>query len=131
MTVKTAKAAITALWGFAAIPLLLILIIRQLNGFYGSDAQAVWAWAAQFLFPILTLIGGAWSVAGSPQDNTLLSSKVLFWGAVVLSIFYLLVLYVILGIHTIKVFEESGMFLGVLQALVVGWLGKFFIEVKH
>jgi hypothetical protein len=34
MTVKSAKIVLTALWGVGAIPLLSILVSRQLNGFY-------------------------------------------------------------------------------------------------
>jgi hypothetical protein len=80
MTIKTAKIALTALWGVCAIPLLLVLVLRQLNGFYGDQAQAAWSWAAQFVFPNLTLIGGAWSVAGSPEDDKPLGSAIVFWG---------------------------------------------------
>lgn len=38
MTIKTAKIALTALWGVSAIPLLLVLVLRQVNGFYGDQA---------------------------------------------------------------------------------------------
>jgi hypothetical protein len=135
MTVKSAKIVLTALWGVGAIPLLSILVLRQLNGFYGDQAQAAWSWAAQFLFPNLTLIGGAWSVAASPDEDKPLGSSIVFWGAVVASAFYLAVLYVVLGAHASgsmrSSLEQSGLFLGLIQALVVGWLGKFFIEAKH
>ena len=39
MTIKTAKIALTALWGVCAIPLLLVLVLRQLNGFYGKRGK--------------------------------------------------------------------------------------------
>ncbi len=93
MTIKTAKIALTALWGVCAIPLLLVLVLRQLNGFYGDQAQAAWSWAAQFVFPNLTLIGGAWSVAGSPEDDKPLGSAIVFWGAMIVSAFYIVILY--------------------------------------
>jgi hypothetical protein len=42
---------------------------------------------------------------------------------------------VVLGAHASgsmrSSLEQSGLFLGLIQALVVGWLGKFFIEAKH
>ena len=135
MTVRTAKIALTALWGVAVIPLLLILVLRQLAGFFGDDVQAPWTWAAQYVSPSLTLIGGAWTVSTNPEDDKALTSSVVFWGAMVLSGFYLVVLYLVLAaqVHgSVKaVMESSGLFLGLIQGLVVGWLGKFFIEAKR
>jgi hypothetical protein len=137
MTIKTAKIALSLVWVIGAIPLLLILILRQLVGFYDPDPKAAWTWAAQFLFPNLTLIGGAWSVAASPGENGPISSSIVVWGAMVLSGFYLVVLYLILGVQALStrpwqtIFEQSALFLGLLNALVVGWLGKFFVQSKH
>ncbi|MBK5959644.1 hypothetical protein CCR97_15730 [Rhodoplanes elegans] len=135
MTVRTAKIALTALWGVAIMPLLLILILRQLNGFYGSEAQAAWTWVAQYVFPGMTLIGGAWTVTDHPEDAEKRASTVVVWGALVLSAFYLLVLYLVLGAQARGSLEDvlqgSGLFLGLIQGVVVGWLGKFFIEAKR
>ena len=136
MTIRNARFALTMVWVVAAIPLLLLLIFRQLVGFYDPDPKAAWTWAAQFLFPNLTLIGGAWSVAASPADDAPISSPVVVWGALVVSAFYLLILYMVLGVQAVTdqrwqtIFEQSGLFLGLLNALVVGWLGKFFVGSK-
>ncbi|MFD2180582.1 hypothetical protein [Rhodoplanes azumiensis] len=135
MTVRTAKLVLTALWGVAVMPLLLILILRQLNGFYGTEAEAAWTWVAQYVFPGMTLIGGAWTVTDHPEDAEKRASAVVVWGALVLSAFYLLVLYLVLGAQArgpVKdVLQGSGLFLGLIQGVVVGWLGKFFIEAKR
>ena len=63
-----------------------------------------------------------------------MSSVLVFWIAIALSLFYLLVLYLVLGWQQTSsespqsVYEQSAQFLVLIQALVVGWLGKFFIE---
>jgi len=121
----------------SVLPLLLILVIRQLNGFYGADAKAAWTWVAQYLFPPLTLIAGAWSVTASPGDRSKMSSPVIFWGAVFLSLFYIVVLYLVIGAQAggeqtwQAVFEQSGLFLSLFEAFIIGWLGKLFIEIKR
>ncbi|HKA73649.1 MAG TPA: hypothetical protein VKE26_17695 [Xanthobacteraceae bacterium] len=137
MTIRTAKLTISLVWMAGAIPLLLILIVRQLAGFYETDPKVAWTWAAQYLFPTLTLIGGAWSVASSAAEDTPMSSTVVVWGAILLSVFYIAVLYLILGAQAVSIqpaqtiFEQSGLYLSLLNALVVGWLGKFFVESKR
>src|SRR5262245_13548869 len=136
MTIGKAKLALSLVWVTAAVPLLLILIFRQLVGFYDPDPKAAWTWAAQFLFPNLTLIGGAWSVAASPADDAPISSPLVAWGAIGISAFYLVVLFLILGVQGLgvrpwqTVFDQSGLFLGLLNGIVVGWLGKFFVGSK-
>ena len=137
MTVKRAKATLTLIWLLAALPLLSILILRQLNGFYGTDAKAAWTWAAQYLFPQLTLIMGAWSVSRSPNEGKRLSSSITFWIAIALSLFYLFALYLVAGAQAgaeqtwQSVFEQSGLFLSLFQALIIGLLGKFFVEIRR
>jgi hypothetical protein len=37
----------------------ILLVLRQLNGFYGSDPKDVWSWFSQFVLPALTLLVGA------------------------------------------------------------------------
>ena len=134
MTIKTAKLSLSLLWVVAAIPLMFLLIMRQLNGDFGDNSKAVWTWAAQFLFPNLTLIGGAWSVAASPNDDKPMSSVFVFWAAIALSLFYIVVLYLVLGAQEASsaapqtVYEQSALFLVLIQALIIGWLGKFFVE---
>lgn len=137
MTVKKAKTALTMLWVIVTMPLLLLLIMRQLNGFYGTDAKAVWTWAAQYLFPPLTLIGSAWAVAQTPGEGKRIAAPIVFWVAIVMSLAYLCALLLVAGAQAGEgqswqsVFEQSGLFLSLFQALLIGWLGKFFIESRR
>jgi hypothetical protein len=134
MTVRNAKSWLSIGWLCAVGPLLTILVLRQLYGFYGSDPKDVWNWFSQFALPALTLLGGAWTVSASPSDQKPIDNPMVFWIAVVLSVFYIAFLYMVVGIQAFstqswsEVFKQSALFLGILQGLVIGVLGKFFIE---
>lgn len=73
-------------------------------------------------------------MAGSPEDDKPLGSAIVFWGAMIVSAFYIVILYIVLGAQASgsmrASLEQSGLFLGLIQALVVGWMGKFFIEAR-
>jgi cellobiose-specific phosphotransferase system component IIC len=134
MTVRHAKSWLSIGWMCAAAPLVILLVLRQLNGFYGSDPKDVWSWFSQFVLPALTLLVGAWTVSASPSDEKQIDNPAVFWAAVVLSAFYVVLLYVVVGNQAAssqpwsEQFKQSALFLGIIQGLVVGVLGKFFIE---
>jgi hypothetical protein len=134
MTLRTAKASLSILW-ILAIPLLLFTLIRrQLNGYYGTDPTAVWTWVAQFVLPGLGLILGAWSLKATPADDDTLRNQIVFWGAAVLSLLYLAALYYVVASQAWldqdwgEVFKQSALFLSLIQATVIGLLGKFFVQ---
>jgi hypothetical protein len=134
MTVRGAKLWLSIGWMIALAPLVVILVLRQLNDFYGSDAKEVWSWFSQFVLPALTLLGGAWAVSASPNDQKPIDNPMVFWIAGALSVFYIVLLYVVIGKQPTsslawqEQFKQSALFLGVFQGLVIGVLGKFFIE---
>jgi hypothetical protein len=134
MTVQGAKLWLSIGWLAAMAPLVIVLILRQLDGFYGSDPKDVWSWFGQFVLPALTLLGGAWSVAAVPSDRKPVDNPIVFWIAVAISVFYIVLLYVVIGKQPFSPlawqdqFKQSALFLGVIQGLLIGVLGKFFIE---
>jgi len=134
MTVRGAKLWLSGGWMAAMAPLVIILILRQLDGFYGSDPKEVWSWFSQFVLPALTLLGGAWTVAAAPSDQKQIDNTIVFWVAVAMSAFYIVLLYVVIGKQPTSPlpwqdqFKQSALFLGIIQGLVIGVLGKFFIE---
>ena len=97
MTVRGAKLSLSIGWLIAVGPLIIVLVLRQLNGFFGSDLKEVWNWFSQFVLPGLTLLGGAWTVSGSPNDQKEVDNKPVFWVAVALSGFYLILLYLVVA----------------------------------
>lgn len=134
MTVRGAKLWLSVGWTVAMAPLVIILILRQLDGFYGTDAKEVWSWFSQFVLPALTLLAGAWTVAASSSEQKQIDNTVVFWIAVAMSIFYIVLLYIVIGKQPTsplpwqEQFKQSALFLGIIQGLVIGVLGKFFIE---
>jgi cation transport ATPase len=134
MTVRQAKSWLSIGWMVIILPLVFILVLRQLNGFYGNDPKDVWSWFSQFVLPALTLLAGAFTVSASPNDQKPVENPMVFWAAVALSVVYIALIYLVIGHQTASAqpwseeFKESALFLGVIQALVIGVLGKFFIE---
>jgi hypothetical protein len=46
MTIRSARAILSAVWGVGVALLLLFLIVRQLRGLYGSETKDLWVWAS-------------------------------------------------------------------------------------
>ena len=137
MIVRHAKMALSLLWMLAAAPILLILILRQLQGFYdtpNTDPKEVWNWVSQFVLPGVTLVVGAWTVSASPSDQRPIDNPWVFWAAIGMSAFYFIVLYLVVGLQGTtqqpwpETFKQSALFLGIIQGAVIAVLGKFFIE---
>jgi hypothetical protein len=134
MTVRSAKLWLSVGWACALAPLVIVLVLRQLDGFYGNDPKEVWSWFSQFVLPALTLLGGAWTVAASPSDQKPVENTPVFWVAAALSVFYVALLYVVIGkqpwssLAWQEQFKQSALFLAIIQGVVIGVLGKFFIE---
>jgi hypothetical protein len=137
MTIRTAKMCLSLLWIGAIGPLLLILIYRQLSGFYdapNTDHREVWNWVSQFVVPGATLLAGAWTVSVSSSDEKPVGNSWVFWVAVGMSVFYFVVLYLVVSVQASsqqpwpETFKQSALFLGIIQGAVIGVLGKFFIE---
>jgi len=134
MTVHGAKMWLSIGWLGAVAPLVVILVLRQLDGYYGTDPKEVWNWFTQFVLPALTWLAGAWTVTAAPNDQNPIGNRLVFWIAVLLSAFYIAILYVVIGMQARsqlpwqEQFKQSALFLGILQALVIGVVGKFFIE---
>ena len=102
MTVRNAKSWLSIGWLGAVGPLMIILVLRQLYGFYGPDPKDVWNWFSQFVLPALTLLAGAWTVSASPSDQKPIDNPMVFWVAVVLSVFYIGLLYIVVGIQAFR-----------------------------
>jgi formate hydrogenlyase subunit 3/multisubunit Na+/H+ antiporter MnhD subunit len=137
MTVRTARTILSVLWLAFAAPLLLILIVRQLNGFYdspGSDIRELWNWVGQFVLPGITLIAGAWTVSTSPSDGKPVDNFMVFWAAIGMSVFYFVVLYLVIASQASTThnwsesLKESALYLGLFQGAIIAVIGKFFIE---
>jgi uncharacterized membrane protein YadS len=79
------------------------------------------------------LLAGVWTVSASSKDRKKIGNPMVFWVAVILSGFYLTLLYLTVANlvgsqQPLNQLKDSALFLGIIQALVIGVLGKFFIE---
>jgi hypothetical protein len=137
MIVRTAKMSLSLLWLVAVAPLILILILRQMEGFYdipSTDPKDVWSWVSQFVLPGVTLVAGAWTVSTSSADKGPVGNPSVFWIAMGMSAFYLVVLYLVVALQAgssapwPETFKQSALYLGIIQGAVIGIVGKFFIE---
>jgi hypothetical protein len=129
--------SLSLLWLTAVAPLILILILRQLGGFYdipNTDPKDVWTWVTQFVLPGVTLVAGAWTVTTPASDKKKIGNPTGFWIAVGMSAFYFAVLYVVIASQAgssqpwPETFKQSALYLGIIQGVVIGVVGKFFIE---
>jgi hypothetical protein len=137
MTIRKARAILSAFWGITVAGLLLYIIVRQLLGIYGTDTKDLWVWVGQFILPGLTVIVGAWSVKNATMDDAPLGAPFVFWGAIAISFFYLLVVFLSLVYQPASVLPlkdalgQSALYLSLIQGLAVGVLTKFFVESSH
>jgi hypothetical protein len=121
--------------GFA--PLMLLMVARTVTHFYGEDFVEIWSWLFQSILPILGIIIASWSVGGSHGDSLDIKSPAVFWITLGASLFYILVVYLVVLLEPISnekwvdAFRSSGIYLGVFQSIVAAALGKFFIENIH
>jgi hypothetical protein len=85
--------------------------------------------------PILSLVITVWSVGGGKLLDKTVHSKYVFWGPLVLTVFYIFNLYAVILLvgHTSSlsieiIMKASSWYLGPVQGLVTAALGKFFVE---
>jgi hypothetical protein len=132
--IRRARTTLSLIWVCGALPLVFLLIARSINRFYSEELMEVWSWVSQLLIPILAIVVSSWSVKGVSGDTSPVHSPVVFWGALALSVAYILALYLVVTLEPIyevtwvRVFQTSGIYLGVVQGVVLLALGKFFIE---
>ena len=115
----------------------MLLVARSVTGFYRGDMMELWSWVSQLIFPVLGIILAAWSVKATEVDAKQVTSPAVFWGALLVSIFYIASLYLVIALEPlssgdwISALHSSGIYLGLLQGFVIIALGKFFIENIH
>lgn len=124
---------LTLLWWIVGGLVFILLIIRA---FVGSDAvAALVTWLSTYLLPGLSLVSGTAVVKKRLTAAERDGLAVAFWSAFGASALYLaaLVAAVVKVIFTTGVSPEDllkpwGLILGLLQTLVVGFIGFFFAK---
>jgi hypothetical protein len=144
MTVGRARAILSTAWVLLALPLIAIIFLQTVGGKY-EEWEDGFGWLIPLVFPILSLMFATWTVAQTRKDRVVVANKHVFYLSLVASIFYLVLLYVVVGkmprkdtafAPDAKAFQDyvehvmrpSLWYLGTIQAVVVVVIGKFFLE---
>lgn len=135
MTYRSAEWKLATVWLGASLLLLSILAGQSLSGFYLDRADQVWEWFLPVVMPTLMLIVGV-LVADrrTAPAHPPLEEPQLFWLALGLSVFYLLLVaatIVVAALGADRVFplepmRRSNLWLGPVQGLVAAAIGVFF-----
>jgi hypothetical protein len=140
MTIKTARALLSATWVAGSVPLLIIVALQTFNQVYGAgenwDKGALWI--IPLILPVLGMVVGALSVGHNESDELKLSSVSSFWVTMILVVVYFIILYgsMIIGVSGASyrhnnwnfIISASSWILGNLQWVISIALTKFFIE---
>lgn len=134
MTLGRARAILSYLWVAASMPLLVIIIFQSILGKFGKDWDLTWSWLSPLIFPALFLVMSMWRVEGTSRDQEPVRSKHVFWLTVGISCTYLISVYAVVLLQPFSVLNletllrYSSLYLGLVQGLATGALGKFFLE---
>lgn len=137
MTVGRARAILSSAWIALSVPLIAIVFLQTINKKY-DEWDTGFGWLVPLIFPVLSFIIATWTVAETRKEKMVMKNSYIFVASMVLSVAYLLALYVILlmmpreidefRMYVKEVLRPSSWYLGTIQATVVVAVGKFFLE---
>jgi hypothetical protein len=139
VSVGRARAVLSTVWIVLGLPLIGVVFLQTIKGKYGqNDWDTGFSWLIPLLFPTLSLIIATWTVAETPKDRIIMTNKHVFYLSLTVSIFYLGMLYSVIGFmpptlsefetYVANIMRRSSWYLGTVQAIVVVLVGKFFLE---
>jgi hypothetical protein len=135
LTIISAQSILFGIWFLFGIVIFGIFLSQTLSQKFGADAADAWGWLMPNLAPSLALIttGFLASVFASRDDHRPVAKPIIFWFAVVWSVFYLSAILVIiiaepfLSLDLFSVYRDSSLFLGAAQSVVASLLAAFFL----
>lgn len=139
-----ARSRLALVWFPLSGVIFLLLVIQTFTGAFGTSEQAAWSWALPNFLPTLALMGSVFAAtAMEAEDKEGMVVRIFFFRlALYLSIFYFLILFIILLAPVVMqgatgsgataearlaAMERSNIFLAPLQSFVVGVIGVLFI----
>jgi peptidoglycan/LPS O-acetylase OafA/YrhL len=137
MNIRRARGIISLFWIISAGLLIILVSFQTILGKYGHDWEIVWSWLTPLVFPILSLVVAVWTLSNNPVEEKAVRSLPIFWGAMLLSIFYMVLLWGVVLLEPLSelswtdIMKWSGWYLGIIQGVVAGAIGKFFVEYVH
>ena len=125
-------------WLAGLIPSTLLISIRTLTGNFSGGEQEVWSWFVPMFLPTVTLMIGAYSsTALKDSSNTITVDRAFFNITLGCSIFYLLILTIVViyqplaNASALETFSRSSFFLSVIQGVTSGCLGVLFVSQEQ
>ena len=137
MNVRRARGIISLFWISSCGLLIILVSFKTILGKYGHDWEIVWSWLSPLIFPILSLVVAVWTLSKNPVEEKEVRSLPIFWGALLLSIFYMILLWGVILLEPLSelsgtdILKWSGWYLGPVQGVVAAAIGKLFVEYVH
>jgi len=130
---EEARNSMAKVWFPGAGVAVIIIVVQIILGRYQGSVQEVWAWFQPTVFPTSALILGVMgAVAMQPDSDQRTVNRFYFGLSRGLTIFYLLILLLILlldpfaPVHGIDLFNTVNYFLPAIQSIVVGVITVLF-----
>ena len=133
-----AQKRLALLWFINAGIIGVFFVLLTVSGKFGDRSKEGWEWFSQNIIPTLTLMIGTFSASMGQAVSTVKIDKFYFSLAYWISIFYLLILYLIIGISPfafnlnqtsfIDLLNSSKIYLNIFQGVVTFSLGLFFVK---
>lgn len=110
-----------------------ILVVQQMRGYYGADAQAAWAWFSPNVVPTVSLMVAV-VVAAQQQHEDRQVDRAFYRMTLAASVIFLLLLFATVLAQPftdstpLELMQGSTLYLAIFQAFAAGMLGAFFIK---
>lgn len=131
------KRRLAIAWVIGAGLPFLMLVVQTLIGHYGDTAQQVWSWFLASVTPTVGLIVAVLATEALQHTSGNRMVDAFFYRlSLGLSIFYLLLIWLVLLIPPLsqfdltKMIQDSGTWLGTMQGFVTAALGVFYVKKK-
>lgn len=135
MTLKGSRIMLAVVWGIGFLIPVAILGAQTFLGtvYHGKESEA-WSWFTPNIVPTIGLIIATFAAPTPDVTEKQPVSGPLLVITLVLSIFYVVALIAIVGLAPLanspplETYKRSSLLLGVIQGVVTGALGGFFIK---
>lgn len=131
------------MWLIGGLAFYAFIIFQSSIDRYEPDTAKVWAWALPVIMPTMLLIVAVQAAEAvhakrtNTQDAGPIVSRLFFWWTVILSLFYLGIVWstalipIFSGDNSLPLMQRSQLWLGPFQGLVAGAFGVFYVDSKN
>jgi hypothetical protein len=130
---KEARKKLTVVWFVFSGILLFIFVLQQLNGKFEDNIQEAWAWVSPTIFPFLSLVSCGY-LLGKKEIGRMVVDKFYYRLCMGCSLFYFALLFTIIvfypfsGRPVLEYYKSTNVFLVLVQSIISGVIGIFFIK---